>query len=315
MEHSLLDKIQIGGLSGLDHSLFTKLLKSYLLACKVEGKSPLTLDAYARRIGAFVKKFTNGELDNASDVSSNHIRLFLLSLQEKKLCPSTLDAYYRALNTFFAWLVAEGVMRHTPMQNIKPPRVPRKVIKPFSKQDIENLLLLCSGYKFLEVRNRAIILLFLDTGIRLSELANIQLKDIDFDCETIKVWGKGAKERVVRMGRTTQKAILRYLFIREDDYPCLWVTEERKPLRREGVQVAIKRLCHRANITDAKPGSHTFRHTAAIACLRNGMGEFTLQIMLGHSTLAMTRRYVSSLGQEDMIEAHKKASPVDNFLK
>ena len=72
-------------------------------------------------------------------------------------------------------------------------------------------------------------------------------------------------------------------------------------------------MCHRAGITDARPGPHAFKHTAAISYLRNGGGEFTLQIMLGHSILQMTKHYVSSLGAEDMISAHKLASPVDNL--
>lgn len=125
--------------------------------------------------------------------------------------------------------------------------------------------------------------------------------------------GKGAKERVVRMGKTTQKALLRYLLMRTDTHPCLWVTEERRPLEARGVQMAIKRLCHRANITDARLGPHTFRHTAAINYLRNGGDVFTLQVMLGHSTLQMTRRYVSVLGIDDLVRVHTKASPVDNL--
>lgn len=125
--------------------------------------------------------------------------------------------------------------------------------------------------------------------------------------------GKGAKERVVRIGKTTQKAILRYLLMRTDPYPCLWVTEERRPLKGKGVQMAIKRLCHRANIKDTTPGPHTFRHTSAINYLRNGGDVFTLQVMLGHSTLQMTRRYVSTLGADDLFRVHQKASPVDNL--
>lgn len=175
------------------------------------------------------------------------------------------------------------------------------------------MLLLCSGKRFLDVRNKTIILLFLDTGLRLSELASVQLLDINFDSETIKVMGKGAKERVVRIGRQVQEALLQYLLLRSDNHPCLWITEERRPLNKTGLQTVVKRLCHRAGVTDAKPGPHTFRHTAAIHFLRNGGGEFTLQIMLGNSTLQMIRRYVSSLGAEDMIKAHQKASPVDNM--
>jgi len=199
------------------------------------------------------------------------------------------------------------------MQNIKPPKIPKKIIKPFSSQDINNLLLLCAGNKFLDLRNRAIVLLFLDTGLRLAELASIQLQDIDFDDETIRVLGKGSKERIVRMGKTTQKALLKYILSRRDDYPCLWLTEERKPLTVEGIQTAIKRLCRRAEITDARPSPHTFRHTAAILYLRNKGDIFTLQNMLGHASLEMTRRYLSSLGADDMIKAHKIASPVDNL--
>jgi len=315
LAHSPINKIHIGGVSGLDHSLLQNQLTNYLLACRVEEKSPLTIQSYAMRIGHFIK-FIQGEklADDVRELTNNHIRLFLSSLQGR--CqPSTINGYYRVLRAFFNWLVAEDVLKRSPLNNIKPPRIPKSKPQPFSKQDIENLLILCSGDKFLDVRNRAIILLFLDTGLRLSELANIQLKDVDFDRETIRVMGKGAKERVVRMGKTVQKALLRYLLTRDDHYDCLWVTEERRPLQRNGVQIAIKRLCKRAEITDATPGPHTFRHTAAISYLRNGGGEFTLQNMLGHSTLQMTRRYVSSLGAEDMIVVHKKASPVDNLLK
>lgn len=318
LDHSPITKIQIGWLADVDHSLtpneLGSLLKNYLLACKVEGKSPLTVDHYYRRIQTFVQFTRAHHLSQyINDLSRGHIRLFLLSLQERSLNPSTVNAYYRTLKTFFNWMVDEGISRKSPMDNIKPPRVPSTKPKPFSHNDIKKLLLLCSGDRFLQGRNRAMVLLFLDTGLRLSELASIQLKDMDFDHETIKVMGKGAKERKVRMGKTVQKALLRYLLMRTDNHICLWVTEERKPLTRDGVQVTIKKLCHRAVITDAKPGPHTFRHTAAINYLRNGGGEFTLQNMLGHATLQMTRRYVSSLGEQDMIQAHRKASPVDNM--
>ena len=86
-------------------------------------------------------------------------------------------------------------------------------------------------------------------------------------------------------------------------------------MTRLGIRAAVERLCKRAEITDARPGPHTFRHTAAINYLRNGGDVFTLQIMLGHSSLAMTRRYVSTLNAEDMFRVHEKASPVDNMFR
>jgi len=318
LDHSLASKMQIGSLSALGHSpgQISPLLKYYLLACKVDGKSPLTIASYSQRVGEFTKFIGQNNLsDEVASISSNEVRLFLLHLIEKEVNPSTINAYYRVLKTFFNWLVNESILGKSPMVAIKPPRVPRKIIKPFSPQDIERLLLMCSGDRFLEVRSRAMVLVFLDTGLRLAELSNIQLSDIDLDRETIKVMGKGAKERVVRIGRTTQKAILRYLLMRKDDHPCLWVTEERKPMTKVGVQTAIKRLCRMAEIIDAKPGPHTFRHTFATTALRNGASTFEVQSLLGHSTLDMTRRYTATLNSEEAVIAHKRFSPVDNLFK
>ena len=310
LDHLTTNKFQIGSLSGLDHlttqkSLATQ-LNTFLLSCRVDGLSPATLRAYQYQLGRFVKFCLEA---NEKD-TTQQIRLFLLKLRETNNSISVSD-YYKSIKRFFNWLVDEGLIEKSPMQNIKPPKKETKIIRPFSQQDIDNLLLLCSGNRFLDFRNKAIILMFLDTGLRLSELAGIQLIDINFDRETIKVMGKGARERVVRIGKTTQKALLRYLLNRHDDYPCLWVTEERRPLSVAGVQIAIKKLCYRAEIKDAKRGPHTFRHSFAINFLRNGGGEFALQILLGHSSLYMTRQYVSTFGAEDSFKAHQKASPVD----
>ena len=289
-------------------------LKTYLLACKVEDKTPATLDSYNRRLTGFSRFIAEHDLaDTPQNITVHHIRLFMLSLKEHGLDTVTIDAYYRVLRTFFNWLVAEGVISHTPMTNIKKPRLPKKLIKPFSTQDIQRMILLTSGNRFRDVRNRAVILLFLDTGIRLNELSNIQLKDIDFDRETIRIYGKGNKERIVRIGRNTQKALLRYLLMRHDEYPCLWLNVSRRPISRDGIQSAVEKLCKRAEISNAKPGPHTFRHTAAIIFLRNGGDSSILQYMLGHSSFEMTRRYLSTLGERELVAAHKKASPVDNM--
>jgi len=287
-------------------------LEFFILSCRVDGLSPATLKYYSYTLERFVRFCYQSDLTNGGMITAHHVRIFLLKLQETNN-PTSVHDYFRSVKRFFNWLVEEGLLKLSPVKTIKPPRIPRQIVKPFSVQDIANMLLLCAGNRFLDLRNRAMVLLFLDTGLRLSELAAIQLGDIDFDHETIKVMGKGARERKVRVGATTQKALLKYLMMRSDEHSCLWVTEERRPLARDGIQTSIERLCKRAEVKGARPGPHTFRHTAAIHCLRNGMGEFTLQLMLGHSTLKMTSKYVSSLNQEDMIKAHKIASPVDNL--
>jgi len=99
------------------------------------------------------------------------------------------------------------------MARMRPPRVPKKIIQPFTPDDIRRTFVVLSDNSFLGYRNRAIILTFLDTSLRLSELAGIQLNDIDFDNGIIKVMGKRRKERFVSVGKETQKAILRVIYI------------------------------------------------------------------------------------------------------
>jgi len=315
LDHSPISKVQAGLGSALDLSPnFPELnrhLKNYLISCKVEGKSPATIATYTQRLTDFYHFIASCETpDGMKQLSSSEVRLYMLSLQERQVSPATVYAYYRSLKTYFNWLINEDVLDTSPMGRIKPPRVPRVLVKPFTEEQLGNLLLLCSGDKFLPVRNRAMVLLFLDTGLRLAEMASVMLQDIDIDHSLIKVMGKGSKERVVAMSLTTEKSMIRYLLLRDDDYPHLWVTEERRPMTRDGVQVTIKKLCRRAQVTGVKIGPHAFRHTFATKCLENGASEFEVQCLLGHSTLDMTRRYTQTLNSERAVLKHKKFSPV-----
>ena len=313
-------KLQIGDLAKLAHLNDENLedqLNLFLLACTVNSLSSRTIEDYQQKIGAFVAFCRTQEIYKLQQVTPGAIRLFQLGIQQR--CKSSsVHGYYGAICRFFNWLVEEGTIKESPMARMHPPRVPREMVKPFNPEHIQRLLTVCDGdcsrdNKLAPLRNRAIILTFLDTGLRLSELAGIQLSDVDFDREAIKVMGKGAKERVVRIGKGVQKALLRYVMLRDDDLPCLWITEEGKPLQPRGIQQMIKRLGQRAGITGIRCSCHTFRHTFAILCLRNSMGEFTLQTLLGHSTLSQTRRYTNSLNADDAFRAHVKASPVDNL--
>ena len=303
-----------GSIGNLAELIKGKSLKNYLqlflLSCKVTGLSPRSLDFYRDKINRFIRFV--GEV-NIEEIEASHIRLFLLKLQETN-CPMSIHDYYRGIRRFFNWLIEEEYLERSPMRNLKPPRVPRKIIKPFTAEHICKMLSLCDDRKFLGARNKAMILMLLDTGLRLGEFISLDIKDIDIEKETIKVMGKGARERLVRIGIKTQKALLRYLLMRDDNYPCLWVSEERIPLKSGGVADMIKDVAKRAGIDkEVRCSPHTFRHTFAINFLRNGAGEFVTQMTLGHSSLDMTRRYVSSLGTEDMLNTHKRASPVDNM--
>ena len=259
------------GVSGLDYlnapNSLTGTLQLFLLPCKVNELSPRTIEDYREKIGRFVDFCAQLGAVAPNSVNANLFRLFLLSLQ--KTCNRyTIRDYHGCISRLFNWMVEEGMLGKSPIAVVRKPKVPETIIQPLKLEHIRRLLLLWDDDSFLSLRNQAIILMFLDTGLRLSELANIQLGEIDFDRGMIKVMGKGSKERFVAVGKKAQKAILRYLLKRSDQHSCLWVTEEKTPLRALGIQTMIKRARRRAGITGVRCSAHTFRHTFATEALR-----------------------------------------------
>ena len=230
------------------------------------------------------------------------------------MSPDTVHIYYRSLKTWFNWLCKEGQMKTSPMLNVKGPELPNTLIQPFTADETSNLLRECSKSSY-PLRDTAMLFVFLDAGPRIKEVANMMLPDLNLDNCTIKVNGKGAKERLIPFGQHTRHALVRYVTKRTDPYDALWVTVTGTPLSSDGVKTLIRRVAARALKRTKKRGAHTFRHTAAMSYLLNGGDPFTLQTMLGHSSPTMTRRYTESLKQKHLLQVHKIASPVDNLFR
>ena len=182
----LSTKFQLGTLRELDslpYSELTQYLKQYLISCRVDNKSEKTIIVYARFISYFVKFLVeSGITCTPEKIDRNHIRYFILSLQERNLTPETVSSYYRALHTFFNWLENEQYIVDNPFLKLHAPKVPKKHVRAFSQEILDKIITLCSADKtFTGMRNYAIVLVLLDTGIRQQELTNIKLSDIYFD--------------------------------------------------------------------------------------------------------------------------------------
>jgi len=309
------DKSQLWLNTSLDTLTKTDTLEShltlFLISCQVNNLSPRSIRDYGQKLKPFITFCQGQEITNPKQITINAVRLYLLGLQQR-MKPVSVHDYYRSTKRFLNWLVGEDILKENPMARLRPPKVPKRIIKPFSVEQIQRLLTVCNN-TFAGCRDRAVVLTFIDTGLRLSELTSIMLSDVAMERGIIQVMGKGAKQRRVRIGKETQKAVLKYMLRRTDTLPCLWVTEERRPITAEGIRQIILRLGKRAGITGVRCSPHTFRHTFSILALRCGMGEFGLQHLLGHETLYMTRKYAGSLSDEDALSAHEKASPVDNM--
>jgi len=288
-------------------------LKTFLLTCKVNELSHHTIDDYNYKIGAFISYCISLGVDDPAQITPDDIRQFILHLQENNNSSASVYGYYKCVKRFFNWLMEEDILEKSPMQRIRPPKVEQKIIIPYEPDHLKTLLKLYDPTTFCGLRNRAMILTFVDTGVRLEEMWKMRIEDLNLEKGVIKVKGKGAKQRVVSIGVGAQKLLLRYLLSRDDTHPCVWVTEERKPLSYEGIAMIFKRLAARGQLNNVRCSPHTFRHTFATMCLNNGASEFEVQSLLGHSTLTMTRRYAATLKSEQAVIAHKKFSPVDNL--
>ena len=311
------------------------LVKVFVLTKQTEDKSPRTVEFYSENLRRFLwYSLKQNWSDDIRSFSEWHVREFIGYVANetnrwglvgngseptrRKVTHTTVHHYFVVLSNFFSWVVREGVLDESPCSNIKVAKPKDKVIKPYTKEEIERMLAVCerdyqNNARFLGSRNKAIVLVLVDSGVRLSELTGMKMADIENSNGNIKIMGKGGKERIVRIGKVAQKSLWRYLMNRPNDGRAeLWLTEEGIPLSSVAVQCMVKRLKQRVGVGGSGV-VHRFRHTFALNFLRVDKNVFNLQYLLGHSDLEMVKKYTSALGMEDALKAHEKASPADTM--
>jgi len=306
------------------------LAQDFLNAKETEGKSPATISFYKQNLERFLWWCKNeGRSLDVHEIDVRQLRAFLSYVQKTpKRCftkptsprplPSmaTLDAYWRSFQAFFAWLVTDGLIEAdtSPMRKLVRPKVPKKIIQDIPLELIKKALDIWDEKTLIGARNRAIILVLLDTGIRVSECAGITLADVRLGDGLIKVTGKGGNQRIVRLGEVSGKALKRYLTLREKyEIESLWIGRDGRPFKKDGIQTMVHRLRKLGGNVRWSP--HTFRNTFSINYLRAGGDPFTLQILGGWKDLEMPRRYCAALKVEDAFAVHKKASPADQMKR
>jgi site-specific recombinase XerD len=303
------------------------LISGFKICCQTEGKSPKTIewyDAFLRRFRYFLDSNQLSTVIN--QINRSLIRQFIIYLQSeakvprsnKSLSPATIQGYVRTLKVFFSWARREEYIVDNPMTGIPIPKAPRKMVNTFTIEQVTALIRLCHISNHIGHRNLIIILLLLDTGIRVSELVGICVSDVILDGGFIKVKrSKGNKEREVPIGTLVQKALWKYMNLYRpepltDKITSLFLNENSLPLTRSGVQQMLRRLGRAVGLTGVRCSPHTFRHSFAKNYLLNGGDIFSLQKILGHSSLASVRVYLNLLNG-DVKAQHQKFSPADNL--
>ncbi|PGT89229.1 site-specific tyrosine recombinase/integron integrase [Bacillus sp. AFS040349] len=270
-------------------------IKLFLSSKKIEGLSKNTLDSYKLELRIFseqVKKRTN-------EISTADIRVFLGSFEHLKM--SSVSRKLSVLKSFFGWLTFEELLDRDPTAKLKPPKKEKRLPKALNIEELEMLREACKTN-----RQRALIEVLYATGCRLSEVQQLNQRDIDFNTQSCKVIGKGDKEREVYFSFKAIYHLRKYLMNRLDDEQALFVTE-RKPFRRlshRGIQREIGIIAKEAKL-EKMVSPHTLRHTFATLTINNGADLVAVQHLLGHSDPSTTQGY-AVLSEERKRQAHKK---------
>ena len=296
---------------------------------------PLTIRFYQKYLNNFrwyAQK--NGWPLEAGEITRKHIEAFLSYLSTEKdrwgysdpsrsssryASPGTVHNYGRVLKVLFNWAGEEEYLDHNPTLRMRLGSPHYKEVEPYTDKDVYAMFQLCGEdarfhCQYTGLRNKAIISLFVATGLRLSELAEIRLSELDPGLKQVRVMGKGAKLRVVPIGGEARKALKHYLEIRPRDGDELWKNADGLELTARGIQMVVKRLKERAKV-EGGGGPHRFRHYFATRYLENGGDLNTLQLLMGHATLDMVLKYSRCVDIQKALVGHQQFNPLDRLLK
>jgi integrase/recombinase XerC/integrase/recombinase XerD len=307
-----------------------ELIGYYEICIRAEGKSERTIQWYSANLKRFLNYVKSRHLPcSINNIDIKLLRQYTLHLQKvnkyeghpytpvksELLSTATVHGHVRTLRAFFNWLVGEEFIDNNVARNLKLPKVAKKLITTLSDEEIHSILSVLKPINDTIARNQTIFMVLIDTGLRLGELINLKMEDTHLHEGFLKVMGKGNKERIVPIGISAQRAIKRYLFRYRpkptyQGFDNVFLSIHGIPLSGNSVKLMFARLAQRSGVH--RLHAHLCRHTFATRFLINGGDVFTLQQILGHSTLEMVKHYVNLASSHVAIQ-HQKFSPLDRL--
>ncbi|GAA1405318.1 hypothetical protein GCM10009639_52120 [Kitasatospora putterlickiae] len=303
------------------------LVASWIRSLRSRNLSVNTIKIYERAgadLAAFLLSYEPPDKDSKpaptelEEIHREHVEAHITALLERT-SPGNAHQAFRSLKTFFTWLLNEEEIDRSPMRTMQAPVVPEKAVPVLPDDALKRLIKECSGKDFESRRDYALVCIFIDTGVRLSELTVRDVQHIDLDVLELTVIGKGGRERKVPIGRQTVQAVDRYFRAYAKhigralvDTDPLWIgVKTKRRMLKWGIADIIERRAKAAGLPHIHP--HQFRHTFAHQWKLNGGNEDALMRITGWRSRQMLTRYGASAAGERARQEHRQLSPGDRL--
>jgi integrase/recombinase XerD len=277
------------------------------------GLSDRTLSAYQRDLEKLLVFLQGQGRNDPKDVDPQDLREFVFHLKDSGLAPSSIRRTVSSLRGYFAFLLEEGILEADPSERLESPSVGRRLPDVLSVEDIEKVLEAPDPDHPMHWRDRSVLEVLYATGMRVSELVDLKIGDLDLDEGICAVFGKGSKERLVPLGGPARRSLERYF---KEVRPRLdagrgegrvFLNHRGRPLSRAGVWAMVKKHVSRAGV-ERKVSPHTFRHSFATHLLEGGADLAAVQELLGHADISTTQIY-THVDREYLKEVHRTFHP------
>jgi integrase/recombinase XerD len=291
-----------------------ELIESFLNYLSVErGLAQNTIRAYGEDLSAYAGFLSRGQLDSFSRIVKADISNFMLAQKERGVSANSIARRLAAIRMFHRFLVRERIVKTDPTHLLETPKLWKKIPDTLSLNEVEALLLAPDMRSLQGIRDRAILETFYATGMRVSEVVNLRIDNVNLDIGFLRCIGKGNKERVIPLGKKAVASVRRYLEMarpkmlkgRQSEY--LFLSRLAKKVSRQSFWKLIKKYAKEARIK--KPiRPHILRHSFATHLLERGADLRSVQEMLGHSNIATTQIY-THVNKDRLKSIHKMFHP------
>ena len=284
------------------------IIRSFLDSLYIEkGLSKNTVSSYENDISSFLSWLNNKQI-NYQQVSGNNINEFISKLFNSGLKSSSINRKISSIKHFYLFLSKKKIIKYSPADEIETPKQEKYLPVSMSEDEVERLLSSPNPNQIIERRDKAMIEILYATGMRISELVNLKLTDVDFNRSVLKVFGKGSKERLVPYGEKAAEALDIYLRDRKrSDSKNVFLSNRGSQITRGAFWQRIKIYIKRENLKSSI-SPHTLRHAFATHLLNRGADLRSVQILLGHSDLSTTQIY-THIAKQRLGEILKKHHP------